>query len=349
MKHPFKSTILIGISTILTSCNGGGSSSAKPLSISSINVPLTYTVDGESMDLHMPIKVGNNSLEVAVDTGSVGLRALKSQITDMTNITVSDTTTDYAYEDGVYITGNTATAPIIFTGTDNNGNNTSISETISFMLITRVDCISSKPDCPKADFISSGRGGVMGVRPNLNTSGSTTAATDIWSPLSQLSGNLSNGFIISGNTTNPNITIGLTSTNRQGFSLLNLTAIPQPTPKAPYNLWDVTLKGSYAFNKDSPTTSSVIFDTGTNNIEIKDSNASNQPIGTPLNISVTGASTGSLSWNTNTASSGFYKTNVLPSEGSTASVNTGGAPFQVYNVLYDIENGNIGFQTNTTN
>lgn len=343
MKNLLKLIITIPSLVTLISCNSGKSNSSPP-TVSSINIPLTYTVGGTSMDLHIPIKIGNNNLEVAVDTGSVGLRALKSQINDTSNIVVSNNITDYAYEDGVHIIGNIATAKIVFTGTDANGNTQSIAETIPFMLITSVDCVSSKPNCPKSDFTNSGRGGVMGVRPELNTSESTTSASNIWSPLSQLTGNLGNGFIIDGNINNPSITIGLTPKNSLGFNLLNLASIPQPTPKAPYNLWDVTLNGSYAFNNDIPKKTAVIFDTGTNKIEITDSTASNKPSGGLLNISVDGFSNGSFSWNTTTTNSGFFKTNIISNGNSKVSVNTGGAPFQLYNVLYDIQNGNIGFK-----
>lgn len=158
-------------------------------------VPLVYQLQNESMGLHAPIMVGNNSLYVGVDTGSVGLRVLESALTDKTGIKLTNITESYSYQDGVSLTGVVATGPISVGG---------VTQNIKFMLITNVSCTLQKPNCPKDTFTSRGRAGIMGV--SLYIGGSTNGG---WNPLSQLPSGLANGFYINGNLDYPWLTIGL--------------------------------------------------------------------------------------------------------------------------------------------
>jgi hypothetical protein len=303
---------------------------------------MTYTLQGESMGLHMPISVGNNPIYVGIDTGSVGLRVLQSQLSDMSNINVTTTPESYGYADGVHLSGYLANGPINIGG---------VIESINFMLVESVTCIDTKPDCPRVGFESYGKGGLMGVRLDVADS-----KDGIWSPLGQLPGNLSNGFIVTGYIGAPSMTIGLTSNNTNNFSYVKLISTAQPSINpAPYSLWNVMINSGVSFPELKPvstlsvTTESgpVIYDTGTsdftiynipeswNSINYGSSISMYQPLsnGNTLTTSFTTGSTGFVNAAAATSSSGG---NII--------INTGNIPFTKLDVLYNIESGLIGFR-----
>lgn len=218
-------------------------------------VPLVYKLQGESMGLHMPLLVGKNPIYAGVDTGSVGLRVLESAIPDKTGIIMSSETESYSYQDGVSLSGVVATAPITIGG---------VTENIKFMVISNVSCLPQKPDCPKNAFSASGRAGLAGI--SLYIGGSTHG---VWNPLSQLPGNLANGFYLDGNLSYPGLTIGLNHVKTREFDYVDLTRISQPESNpAPYKLWDVNIPATVKYPSiDDVTelsqTGSVLYDTGT--------------------------------------------------------------------------------------
>lgn len=189
------------------------------------------------MGLHLQVNLANNQIYVGLDAGAIGLRVLESQISDWSGITKHvNQVIDYGYMDDVAISGYLANAPIIIGG---------ISTNVNFMVITSVTCNPQKPNCPKNEFVAIDRGGLIGVRHD----NSGASDDNVWSPLPQLPGNYSNGFIIHGKFDTPLLTLGLTSSNQTGFEFQSLLPYPQPeTNLAPYYLWDVVLPAKISYS-----------------------------------------------------------------------------------------------------
>lgn len=306
----------------------------------SVTVPLTYTLQGESMGLHMSISLANNQVKVGLDTGSIGLRVLESQISDWSGITKHvNKVIDYGYMDGVNISGYLANSPITIGG---------ISTNVNFMVITSVTCSSQKPNCPKNEFVANGRGGLIGVR--LDNSGGIDDS--VWNPLPQLPGNYSNGFIVHGKTDAPSITLGLTSSNQAGFELQSLLPYPQPyTDLAPYYLWDVVVpaKVSYPLSNGEMRESVglVLYDTGTAQYTIYDQSSQQAGL-VASNLSITQTqrvSNGNyFLWSFNTGTTLFINSAYRSDANPTIMVNTGNIPFTMFDILYDVQNGQMGFK-----
>lgn len=306
----------------------------------SVTVPLTYNLQGQPMGLHMQINLANNQMYVGLDTGSIGLRIVESQISDWAGITKHvNKTISYGYADGVVIDGYVANSPITIGGITTN---------IDFMVISHVSCSSQKPDCPKDQFAANGRAGLIGVR--LDNSGPTDR---IWSPLPQLPGNYSNGFIIHGNPESPSITLGLTSANQTGFELQSLLPYPQPDKDlAPYYLWDVVLPARITYPLRSGGVSDsvglVLYDTGTAQYTIY--NQSPDQVGLiDSNLSITQTqrvSNGNyFLWSFTTGNTLFVNSAYRTDESSSIVVNTGNIPFTMFDILYDVQNGQMGFRS----
>lgn len=331
----------------IISCNSGSTTPSSANTIPpTITVPLTYTLQGESMGLHMPISVGNNQIYVGIDTGSVGLRVLESSLSDMSNITLSSTKESYAYADGVHVSGVLASAPITIGG---------VSETIKFMLIENVDCLEAKPDCPKASFVANGRAGLMGVM--LGTGGTQDG---IWSPLGQLPGNLSSGFIVIGYTAAPNMIIGLTPENSQNFSYVGLNTVAQPgSNPAPYPLWDVVINSGISFPQPETQSSLsmqsesglAIYDTGTSNFTVYNIPESQNGLfesNGSIHMYQTLSNGNNFTWGFTSGSVQYVNQATKSSESSPIIVNTGNTPFTQLDILYSISNGSIGFRQHNT-
>lgn len=303
-------------------------------------VPLVYSLQGQSMGLHMPMLVGKNPIFAGVDTGSVGLRVLESAIPDKTGIQISSEQESYSYEDGVSLNGLVATAPITIGG---------VTENIKFMIITNVSCLPQKPNCPKGAFSASGRAGLMGV--SLFIGGSTHG---VWNPLSQLPGALANGFYLDGNLSYPGLTIGLTNTNTSGFDYIDLTSIAQPQSNpAPYNLWNVALNATVEYpsvdNINVLTQNgSVLYDTGTAaytiyNVAISEEGMFSNATTITQRQQLKHAA---FDWSFNTGSEYYVNSALKVSESFPLIVNTGNIPFTMYNILYNVESGQMGFRSN---
>lgn len=308
----------------------------------SVTVPLTYQLQGKSMGLHVQINLGSNPVYVALDTGSIGLRVLESQISDWSNI-ISDTNyhLNYEYRDGVVIRGYLANGPISLGGITTN---------IDFMVIDSVTCSSQVPNCPKGSFVASGRGGVMGVR--LDNKGEYDDG--IWSPLPQFAGNYSNGFIISGNLSAPALTLGLTSANQVGFGMQSLLPYTQPTDNlAPYYLWDVVLPAKISYPLSSGELKEkvglVLYDTGTAQYTIYNQDSNQVGViasGLTINQTQRVGSGDYFIWSFTTGTTLFVNAAYRSNESPDVLVNTGNTPFTMFDILYDVQNGQMGFKSN---
>lgn len=342
VKHFIRYVIALFIFSIFISACTSGSSSNSSSTPDTITVPMTYTLQGESMGLHMQIGVGNNLVYVGIDTGSVGLRVLESTLTDMTNITKTDIPLSYGYVDGVQLTGVVASAPIIIGG---------VSETINFMLIESVSCSESSPNCPKESFQSNGRAGLMGV--NTSTGGTING---IWSPLGQLPGNLSSGFIVTGYVASPSMTIGLTSSNTNNFSYVNLESVAQPNSNpAPYQLWNPVISSGFSFPQPESTSNLtiqsesglVLYDTGTTYYTvygIPESQSGLFESNGQINTYQTLNTGNNFTWGFTIGNTGFVNAASKSAESLIITVNTGNIPYTQLDILYNLESGSIGFR-----
>lgn len=307
----------------------------------SVTVPLTYQLQGESMGLHLKINLGNNQVYVALDTGSIGLRVLENQISDWSDITTKvNRLINYSYRDGVVISGYWANGPVTLGGITTN---------VDFMVINNVSCNPQIPNCPKNEFVANGRGGIIGVR--LDNKGASDDG--IWSPLPQFPGNYSNGFIIRGNLNTPSLTLGLTAANQAGFGLQSLLPYTQPQDNlAPYYLWDVVLAAKISYPLKSgeikEQTGLVLYDTGTAQYTIY--NQAVDQVGViDSNLLITQTqrigSGDYFLWSFNTGTILFVNAAYRSNESPTTLVNTGNTPFTMFDVLYNVQNGQMGFKS----
>lgn len=303
-------------------------------------VPLVYKLQNESMGLHMPLMIGNNSLYVGVDTGSVGLRVLESALVDKTGIKLTSTPESYSYQDGVSLTGVVAEGPISIGG---------VVQTMKFMLITQVSCLPQKPNCPKEVFMSHGRAGVMGI--SLYIGGSTNG---VWNPLPQLPNSLANGFYINGNLAYPWLTIGLNSSNTFGFDYVDLESIPQPSVNpAPYRLWNVNITADIEYKaQDGISTERksglVLYDTGTAAYTIYNVTAPESGIvasGKRIAQNQTLNNNKFFDWDFITGTTYYVNEAVKVADSFPLLANTGNIPFVKYDILYNSESGKMGFRT----
>ncbi|MCC2644380.1 MAG: hypothetical protein K0R94_158 [Burkholderiales bacterium] len=341
MKNLYQSFIIALFSFLLFSCNSStenpGSTNNNPPP-QTLAIPLSYTLNGESTSLNMPLNIGYNPLYVSVDTGSVGLRVLESSLTNMQDITITNIAESYTYANGVLISGVVANAPVNIGG---------VIIQINFMLIQNVSCILDMPDCPLNSFNPTGIAGVMGI--NLDAAGTSGG---IWSPLGQLPGNLANGFIVVGYTSSPSLIIGLTPDNTTGFNYINLSPIAKPASNPDlYNLWNTQLTGGISFPQ--PNTASnltvqiesglILYDSKATSLTVY--NLPNHESGIfaakgGINIYHTLATGNNLNWSIITGNTPAVKS----SETSVLMVNTGNAPFTQMDILYNIESGLMGFR-----
>lgn len=304
------------------------------------SVPLVYNLQGESMGLHAPLMIGNNSLYAGVDTGSVGLRVLESAIADKTGITITSESESYSYQDGVSLTGLVAIGHVTIGG---------VTENIKFMLITNVSCLPQIPNCPKSAFSASGRAGLMGIA--LYTGGSTHG---VWNPLSQLPGALANGFYVDGNHSHPGLMIGLNSDKITGFDYIDLESIPQAESNpAPYPLWNVNLPATVEYpSVDGITalsqTGLVLYDTGTAAYTIYNVGQQEQgtfPKYTQINQKQQLNGSKRFDWSFATGNEYYIDSAIKVAGSFPLIVNTGNIPFISYDILYDVESGKMGFRS----
>jgi|GEM_PF-1531644 len=339
MKFLYQLISVITLSILLFSCGVGSGSGNNNNTPQTLTVPLAYTLTG---GLNMQINVANNPISVLVDTGSVGLRILKSSLSSMSGITATNTPESYAYANGVLLTGVAASAQVTIGG---------ISTIINFMLVNNVTCLQNIPNCPSGSFQPNGMAGIMGVRLDVSNT-----SDGIWSPFGQLPGNLANGFIVTGYPSSPSVTLGLTTNNSIGFNYINLTSIAQSVSNfAPYNLWSVQLFGGVSFPQPDPNSNLntqtesglILYDTGTSAVTIYNLPANESGIfanNGSIQVYQTLTTGNNFNWGITTSTVPYVNLAVKSSQTSTLSVNTGNAPFTQLDVLYNIQSGLIGFR-----
>ncbi|BAY40053.1 hypothetical protein NIES2111_44350 [Nostoc sp. NIES-2111] len=285
------------------------------------------------------LAVANGRLKrVLLDTGSAGLRVPREFLG---NAPVNRTgqVVKHVLHDGTILEGEIVYANVQF-------GLISTEEAVPIQVVTSRRCTAQKPNCSA----KSGKpfSGIIGV----NYSEKSLP----YNPLRKLPGNLSSGFIITGNrgTNNGNIILGLTSQNKSGFNLASLT--PQPTISAvPGNRWDSRINGVCVAiaqsNMNNTCNGRMVVDTGINTsfIEFKSASLMGKlkpgrlasvntlKVGIPriFEYSVTpGNRNGFNLWNAN----------LSPQLDQSMVVNSSIAFTDKYDILYDSVNGQMGFR-----
>ncbi|MBD2448413.1 glycoside hydrolase family 10 protein [Nostoc sp. FACHB-152] len=282
---------------------------------------------------------GDRPRRILLDTGSAGLRVTKEFLG---NVPVQKTgqIIKEVLSDGTILEGELVytTMRIGLLATE---------EPIPVQVVTSRKCIPQKPNCSAKG--GAAFSGIIGV----NYSEKTLP----YNLLRKLPGNLSNGFIVTGNggsNNNGSLTLGLTEKNRAGFKMASLKQQPA-IASIPGNRWDsrligvcLTISGSATKNNCN---SRMVTDTTARNgfVEFKSASLAGKlksgrlrpentvKVGIPnvLDYSlVPGNRDGFNAWNLNISKEAEYP--IL--------VNSGIGFFDKYDVLFDSGNGQQGFR-----
>jgi outer membrane autotransporter protein len=299
----------------------------------SVTVPLDQNPDGSGFSNFVTVSVGGGpASEVLLDTGSTGMRVLASQIGP--NVTVTNIPVTYGYSSGNELDGYLGFAPVSFPDASAP---LATPGPIAIQVVDQVACKGGGSDCPGWQ---AGQSGVMGVAYDDD---------QIFNPLAQLAGNLGSGFIVvSNDLSNPNATpelvVGLTASNMQGFVFDQMATTPGGSQPAGLNVWNTkSIYTCFSVNGGSPGCYATVFDTGANagSFETPDSPQSGDVAnGSLVTISVPDVMSLSVT------AQGQPWANLFkyePPHGGTAGYNSGAEVYRYEAVMFDAQTGQIGF------
>jgi hypothetical protein len=188
---------------------------------SAVDVPFTVeqsSTDG-AMRFSVPIVIGGTIINVMLDTGSSGLRIIKSAVSDAAFSCITSTPSTYSYRSGLVLDGYVARARV---GFFDDVTSIATPAPIQVMYVDQVSCTSANPDCGANDVsiddvtVFGDFKAILGVRMR-------NAPDSIGSPLAQLPGQPS--FIVQAPAyggTSGTLTVGPVDTS--GFATLQLPA-----------------------------------------------------------------------------------------------------------------------------
>jgi hypothetical protein len=115
--------------------------SSGALASERIEVPIKRTVlsNGDTR-YSIPLAIGGSPIEAMLDSGSTGLRVLRSAVLQ-TDYVITDKSTVYSYGSGVRYTGKIANAVVTIGGVSTN-------RPTPIEVVNSVDCVNDKPRCP---------------------------------------------------------------------------------------------------------------------------------------------------------------------------------------------------------
>ncbi|MBW4565244.1 MAG: family 10 glycosylhydrolase [Mojavia pulchra JT2-VF2] len=315
---------------------------ARKPSFDSISVPLFtkgsvgQRVRGYFLELAV---AGGQPRRVLMDTGSAGLRVPKEFLGNAPIRSTGEIIKE-ELSDGTLLEGELVYATVQF-------GLISTEEPVPVLAVTSRQCIAQKPNCSAksgAPF-----SGIIGVN--------YSERSLPYNPLRKLPGNLSNGFIVTGNggsSSNGSLILGLTAKNREGFKLASLSQQPAING-IPGNRWDSKLNGVCLTISGSSMKNScngkMIVDTGASSGlaqfksaslmgklkpgKLRPENVVKLAIPNIFNYSlVPGNRDGFNLWNIN----------ISPRAEHPVVMNSGIAFFDKYDVLFDPTNGQQGFR-----
>ncbi|MEC4811731.1 MAG: glycoside hydrolase family 10 protein [Scytonema sp. PMC 1069.18] len=313
----------------------------KP-SFDSLSIPL-YTkgsVGQSDRSYFLEVAVaGGPSRRIMMDTGSAGLRVprefLGNAPVQRTGQIVKEVLSDGTLLEGELVYTNVRIGLI------------SSEETVPVQVVTNRQCIPQKPNCSAKR--STPFSGIIGVN--------YSERTLLYNPLRKLPGNLSNGFIVTGNggsSNNGNLILGLTAKNQEGFKLTSLSQ-QSAINGIPGNIWDsqlnkvcLTIVGSAMKNNCN---FKMVIDTGASSGYTEFKSASLMGKLKPgklrpeniLKVEIPDI----FSYNLvpgNRNGFDLWSIHTSPQAEQPAVVNSGIAFFDKYDVLFDPVNGRQGFR-----
>ncbi|MBD2345205.1 family 10 glycosylhydrolase [Anabaena subtropica] len=202
---------------------------ARKPSFDTISVPLypRGSVGQRQRGYFLEVAVANGQpRRVLVDTGSAGLRVprefLGNAPINRTGQVVREVLSDGTRIEGEIVYANVRIGLI------------ATEEPVPVQVVTSRQCIPQKPNCSAKT--NTPFSGIIGVN--------YSERTLPYNPLRKLPGNLSNGFIVTGDrgSNNSRLILGLTPQNRGGFNIAALNQQPV-IDSIPGNRWDSRLNG----------------------------------------------------------------------------------------------------------
>lgn len=314
----------------------------------SITVPLQMDAipkGSYQAGIHVSVAGGPSTL-VLFDTGSVGLHIFANQVGTQGLVKTNKVVVN-GYGDGEMYSGVIAYAPVTIGGVTTSS--------IPIVLVQKVYCAQNKPTCPVAHDDPTNPSpdsgffyGTMGVSMQTEPTKGMPKAT-LYSPLRALPGNYGNGFIIKNmSTEGGSVVIGLTPDNTQGFSKVQLSTMGKyPDGATVYN--DKGLTAHYRIGKLDRDFQTA-FDTGGNSaIHFFSANNLGLPVNknkaVKPNLPFEASLPGGFNWSFKTGNTpGVNLVTIKPAlAGKPTYINTGITFFFDYDVMYDVQNGYLGF------
>lgn len=180
---------------------------APALAAEPLSVPLLDRMpDGKRIGYWIPVNLGGKDpVPLLLDTGSKGLMVMNSRLG---NAQVKRTGRRMTQ---LFLDGTTFEGEIVKTRVTIG--NVTTPEPVFILAVNKATCAKDRPDCPARIFGDKGPGGIMGV--------GLGDVTSLDNPLEYLPPAHSGGFIIQGRGPGGRamLTLGLTPTNRAGFTL----------------------------------------------------------------------------------------------------------------------------------
>lgn len=337
----------VAVVSVLAACHH---STSMPATSNSVTIHLTVVMPQGLSGRIGPVvnvSVGGATIPLELDTGSTGIRVFASP---------------FANAHGSYLP-NPGTPDVLPLGTAGSSRNY-VGKVVSadvqigtidlgsqhFQLVQQV-CAGGLTSCPTSNEIDTeqaqlGADGLIGVRPGANN-------VPIYEPFGLLPSPYSSGFIVS--FASQNVQIGISDADRSRFSIYQIgTTQPTSGPavwKQTVLPWRVAINGV-----PFPLASGVLTDTGGQQAHLYFAGSSPPPGFMSNTLEPLGSGTtvmaklGSISW---AFSAGTCLTNSVkvwfgqtPPPSTTSSF--GIDPYYDNDVLYDLENGAIGFRANST-
>ncbi len=259
----------------ITACGGGSNSVTTPLppipiptlepGVTAVGMPVRTVLLGSTnlKLLGLPINVAGQTTELLLDTGSAGIRVLASAI-GSAGLIRTDIPSTVSFADGTTFDGVIGQAPVSIGAASSSG-------AINIQIIDQVRC--NDGNCPDELFDGTGFfSGIVGV-----SLANRTSEPLIFSPIAQLAGNFSSGYIIQTggfNSTQGVFTAGLTSNNRAGFAIRQLGQPPSlPTFANGVPIWDDEILTNFTISNTTiqNVPDLAAYDTGSSDISINTS------------------------------------------------------------------------------
>lgn len=301
----------------------------------SARIPLLPRPDRSGFSNLIAVRVGGGpAVAVLLDTGSTGLRIRAEAVGP--DVVLTDIPLTYSYTSGNVLTGVLGRAIVAFPGSDPR---IATPRPIAVHVVQSVTC---KPEVPRCPGWTRGEMGVMGVAYN---------PLPVFNPLAQLGGTLGSGFIVAANDLTdpklrPHLEVGLTPQNSQGFARVNFERADTPQPDG-FKAWNTkSVPTCFSVDGGAPGCFATVFDTGAGTGSFEVPGLSREQIRTPVprGAKVTTQVKDALSLTIEAGGRAWMdRYRYEPPHGGTKGYNSGAMVFRHVRVLFDADQGQIGF------